>query len=695
VRTGVVAAIGNRDSQVPQLSSSPLAAPASDRLCDGVVLAFALWTIASHAVVAAGQGLVALLVLYAAVLSAGLLLKRRFGALALSEAAALDRPSDPVDPALWALRAGTLAVGAAAALSLAARPDVFHPWLWWTAVILLGLAAAAVCFGDARRIAPAEHGRSAEMLLWLLAAAGVVLTLISHRPDADDAFYVNVAVAAADVPGRPLLSADTMHGIPNLPLYLPVYRVHSYELLNGALAYLTGIPAIYCFHWLSAAFAALLVPLAHARLLRILTPRRWLATVATVMFVLIAAGETHRWYGNFSFVRLWQGKSIFLFVFMPLVYAYALRFAVRPNRRDWTMLGAAQIAAVGCSSSALWAAPAGAVIALCCAVRPSRDGLKAVVVGALTSLYVLGAAWATRASLQGMFFSGPPVDREADAGPVLRSALVTVLGDSRLLIFGILSLLTGWVFAPPGLCRRFAVVFPLAVLLGLLNPYTADWVTANVTGPAYWRSMWALPLPIVMALLLTSPLRVGGDPWRPGTRRAAWLILLTAFALLIPRYNGLSSENGVELTWPRLKVPEAAYRWAAAVNESVPPGSHVVVPSDVDPWVVTFAHHAYPLLVRYYLHTWPNRLSSEELRDRVAMRRFADTPELVEATPQQFREGLDRFEVRAVCLVSSPKAGAARAVLEQAGFRQTLRQAGYELWVRSGPGSNARRDAEG
>ena len=56
------------------------------------------------------------------------------------------------------------------------------------------------------------------------------------------------------------------------------------------------------------------------------------------VLVLVAAGETHRWYGNFSFVRMWQGKAIFLSVFMPLVYAYALRFAVRPNLRDWTML---------------------------------------------------------------------------------------------------------------------------------------------------------------------------------------------------------------------------------------------------------------------------------------------------------------------------------------------------------------------
>ena len=531
------------------------------------------------------------------------------------------------------------------------------------------------------------------MLLWLLAAAAVVLTLISHRPDADDALYVNEAVAAADVPGQALLSVDTLHGIPGLPLYLPVYRVTSYELLNGALAYLTGIPAIYCFHWLSAAFAALLLPLAHARLFRILTPRRWLASVATLVFILIAAGETHRWYGNFSFVRIWQGKAVLLSVFLPLLYAYALRFAAAPTLRNWTMLAAAQIAAVGCSSSALWVAPVGAVMALGSGVRPSRRGVKTVILGTLASVYVLGAAWFFHADLEGSM-GGVPFAAAGNFGPQMRDALVTVLGDSRLLIFGIVALLTGWVFTSPGLARRFAIVFPLAVLIGLLNPYTERWVTANVTGPAYWRSLWAMPLPIVMALMLTSPLHFGNGSSRPVTRHVAWLVLLAAFALLVPRYNGLSPENNVRLGWPQLKVPDVAYRWAVDVDESVPPGSHVAAASEISTWIVTLHHHAYPLLVRHYLHTWRTDVTPQEILDRMAMQRFLDTPELVQATPEQFRDGLDRFQVRAVVLVNGPRGRTARAVLQHGGFTKTLVRDGYELWVRRDSGSNGRPDGQ-
>ena len=170
----------------------------------------------------------------------------------------------------------------------------------------------------------------------MCAFVGVLLALILAGP----------AVTAQEASGtaEALLARDTMHGIPGLKLLDPVYRVHSYELWNGMLAYLTGIPAIYWFHWVSASTAAVLVALAHARLLRLVMPRLWPWAVVTVLFVVIAVGETHRWYGNFAFVRLWQGKAIFLYVFAPLVAAYAIEFALRPSRRGWLLLASAQIA---------------------------------------------------------------------------------------------------------------------------------------------------------------------------------------------------------------------------------------------------------------------------------------------------------------------------------------------------------------
>src|SRR5262245_51825236 len=192
--------------------------------------------------------------------------------------------------------------------------------------------------------------------------------------------------------------------------------------------------------------------------------------------------------------------------------------------------------------------------------------------------------------------------------------------------------------------------------------------------------MWAFPLPVLMTFVLTWTLHVGSGSSLTKPRRAIVLALLAAFALLVPRYSALSPENGSTLSMPTLKVPVPAYQWAAAVNHSVPPGSPVAVPPEIEPWVVTFSHHAYPLTVRHYLR---RDLIELDVELRSAMGQFLSDPGLVKTAPQQFRDGLDRFALRAVCLTVSPQAGAARDILQKAGFHQTIASKDYELWVRN------------
>jgi len=191
--------------------------------------------------------------------------------------------------------------------------------------------------------------------------------------------------------------------------------------------------------------------------------------------------------------------------------------------------------------------------------------------------------------------------------------------------------------------------------------------------------MWSLPVPTLMTLVLTSPLHLvrAGFP-----RKLAAVILLAGFAVLIPRYGGLSQENSVSLSWPQLKVPQPAYRWAETMNKSVPPGSTIAVPSEIDPWIGTFSHHSYPLAVRNYLRVGFIGYYNAALRQQ--MRAFLDDPGLVEANPGQFRADLEDFAIRGVCLTVSPRADMARAILQQAGFARTIAADDYEIWVRPG-----------
>ena len=611
-------------------------------------------------------------------------------------AAAVPQLARPARPGLLpALRLAGLALGVVGALSFGGAGNAVALWYWTVAT--LGAAALALLWLEEPRQDRPARGPRLELALLALALAAALYALAAHRPDDDDAFYVNLAVAAVDAPGQALLAADTLHGVAGLPLHLAIYRLHGFELGNAALSWLSGVPAIWVFHLGAAALAAFLVPIAHARLFRLLTPKHWLAAVVTLVVVLVAAGETHRWYGNFGFVRIWQGKSIQLCVFTPLVYAYAMEFALRPTFARWGLLAAAQIAALGSSSAALWAAPAAGAIALCSALPPTRRSLRLLAIGLLASAYVLGAGFVAKrwmdadsASLQRVQSQQEIQDQQLAnlaldrPGVRLEEALSLVLGDARLRRVAVACLLIAWAASPSALARRFALVAPLAVAIVLLNPATSSWVVANATGESYWRAFWALPVPIAMALSFVTPLQIGAAWRRRRVGLAAWVFLLGAFALLVPGTRGPSPENGVRLGWPSLKVPPAAFASAAALSASVPPGSVVVAPSDVGVWLPTFPERVFPLVVRdLYLLPYRAQLGDPSITLRRWMTAIAGGEVSGDDAARLFRAGLERFQVRGACLKVTPSVEPTREALRASGFRRTRQELEHEIWVRS------------
>jgi hypothetical protein len=163
--------------------------------------------------------------------------------------------------------------------------------LWWvgTAALLFGLVVTAF---TRTQPAPRERelaGRWWEAALWAMGLGSAMVALNFHLIDLDTSFYVSLAVAAADAPDAPLM-VDTIHGIDGLGLHMPAHRVHTFELFNGALSLLTGLPAIYCYHIAVAGLSAFLVPLAYGQLFRILTPRHWPWTLLALIAVLLGCG---------------------------------------------------------------------------------------------------------------------------------------------------------------------------------------------------------------------------------------------------------------------------------------------------------------------------------------------------------------------------------------------------------------------
>jgi hypothetical protein len=682
-------------SGAPSITRPPTGgpgAPASERLPDLACIAFAVWTLCAHAVVALGGNLDQLIVVAGLAgfgAAFGLHRLRRRTVPAQVDAAG----SDPSLP--FGLRVAAAAAAVAALAAWAATGNLLL--LWWCAIALLGIAAVVAMRRPPEPLLGSVKSRPAEAFLWALALVCVAGTLAVHRFDVDDAFYLNVAVAAADDPSRALFASDTLLGIPGLAIHNPAHRILTLELLNAAVSRLTGIPAILCLHVLTAGVVALLIPLAHARLFRRLLPQplAWTAAVFATTAILWCAGDTHRSFGNYAFVRAWQGKAIFLTVAMPLIYAYGIRYSATGASRDWLRLAAAQIASVGLTSTAIWAAPLAGGLVLSSQLRTGAQGLAVFSRGIAACLYPLAVGLLMRGEI------AKAIEVEAfvvGAGVWLGGSLSKILGTGRFEFAALGAMLLLVACARGDRLRRFAIVVPLGALLTVANPYLEEQVRSFVTGPSHWRSVWAIPFPILFGLLLASPL----PAMRFGGSRAARALYVAAllFVLLLPRSTPLSvpgpdqskrsqpwSLRGrfphyIQFGWPGPKVDPDAYEYAMKLANAAPAGARVVAPESIALWLGTLHDAPLPVSDRaLYMKVRERQLGADEVKRRKRLAKFAAAPSLKPERLEAFRAGLRDYEVRAILLRPIPGDGPLRELLRGEGFELAQKGGLLDLWV--------------
>lgn len=550
------------------------------------------------------------------------------------------------------------------------------------------LWAAALCAGAAalrlRRL-PVEVSAAEprwDRALWALAVLCAGVVLVSHRPDTDDALYLGIAAGVADFPGAPLLKADTLYGIPGLPILLSTYRFHSIEALYGAASYVLGLSVLAACHLVLAPLWGFLAPLAWARLFRVLSPERWFWGVSATVGYLLLDGSAHGGWGNLAFVRIFQGKAVFLTVMAPLVTAYGLRFGQRPTLPHWLLLAASLVASAGLSSSGLWASLLLAAVAVAATWRPDRDGLRAAGGAAAAALYPLAVALVLRAGVKDGAMGALQL-APGKVGVLLAWAFDYVAGPGPHRWALAALALAAPVLAPAGLARRWALLTG-GVFLFLYNPLLGPWTALNLTSPSnFYRVFWLLPLPAFAGLAALAAADPVGERWRRGLGTALLL------AALVPSKWALSQANGVRLGWPGFKMP-VEFSFVQEVNAALPRG-RVLGPTEVSQWLVTERGHAYPLLVKEIFFDEIHRhLTEGDLARRRALMDHVGGERPARLGSPEFRAGLKEYAPGGVVLYAPlPWAAEIRGDLAAAGYAPRLSRFGYELWMLDGSGGPA------
>lgn len=641
------------------LTSAPL--DFGDRALESVIVAFAAWTIACHATVAAGKS--------AQVLGAiGTPL-----ALALGLAWALTtvRTENPVGPNAPENRIRTLTLIIFLALATAFLV-VFRP-LWALLPAGLALSAGLVISFRSGSAPPGRLRAPSVTILCILLAVGA--TAVLNRPDADDAFYLGIANSVADRPADPVLMYDSLHGVPGLKIHQKYQRLRSFEVLEGMAGLLSGIAPITWAHLIFPLFAAAGLVLAQRRLLRHLVPDRWPWALGATLVLLLMIGDAHGWYGNLGLVRLHQGKGILVSVFVPLLISAGLEFGEQPTGRRWILLAAVQIAAIGINPTAIWLAPLLATVSLPAA--RSIDELSPITIlkGLGSSIYPLAGGL--------MLISGllPKLGRSLEGltgTQLILQASTLVLGNGWLIPLMSFVLILAWITVPAGPGRRVLVLLPLLFLI-LFNPFTAHTFAEIATGArTYWRVFWLIPAPAMLAIVLSSPLAV--RRWPQAMRIGLSLGALALVGLLMPKIQITSAVNHVQWAPFELRIPHPEGDVARTISQAASPSDHVLVPYEIGPWITVWPNHPSPLMVR---PDYLNFGSAEEQQRRSFLSFWiAGTPSVLPDRKQFLRA----FTIERPEWVCIPEKHPAHSwwiqVAEREAYRLFTRISKYEIWCR-------------
>ena len=521
------------------------------------------------------------------------------------------------------------------------------------------------------------------LVFWLIVLVMVALTMTSHRPDADDAHFINFATNAVNDPQGPLLHFDGKVNIPGALEVLRVRKVHSFEPLAAAIAFLTGLEPIIIFHLVFPPLAAILVCLGQRELLQVVAPRYWLFAFAAAMVFLCVNGEIHRTYGNFCFVRLHQGKSIMLSAIVPIIISSGFRFGLNPSRRNWLRLSGAQICAMGFTVNALWLAPLAGILSIGAASGfPGRaDGLKTWVLGVLASFYVMGMGFYFR------FFEPLPNYHRItlDSGyQFLLNHFQHVFTFHAISWLQLGIALTAWMFCKPGLTRRF-FVFCLITVAVMANPLTAKLVAANLTGTeTYWRVFWLFPMPAMVGLVSIWPVSKIEKYWGPGKRNFAFCLLLIGLTAMGWNQNVFRRDNYNVMGVPQLKVTRE-FPIAVQLRDSLPERPNIIGPERITQWVTTLLGHPYPLLSR----NRHSRIYREEGHTRLIIKQYVSGTIHPPNGPRLLSEAFKRYHIGAICLpLGNPWAGEIREVLKCFGLEISFKVQDIEVWVRPAAAKN-------
>lgn len=336
------------------------------------------------------------------------------------------------------------------------------------------------------------------------AFVGALVASMTYRTSTDDFYYVNFSTYIFDkgqIPVRDTVLSDQ---------YFNGYaRMSSWEVLWGVFARISHIHSAVLLYVILVPLATALSIYVLAKLMESMGIRHLnLALVASTIFLMFDGVQGFT-FGAYQGPRIWQGKSFFLAVLLPLLLLVILRLLRSGSKANAIVLVAVTVASLGASTSmfiiGLPMLAAALFIALMNRSKIQVVGLSVGIAYLLVtaSLFkrMLDASNTASVSALG---HGTGVGIQTakytthDAIPQSFDLLTKLAGPTWHATLFAFATVAGWI-ALRGRFARELVALNLAAWGLISSPGIVHFYT-SLTGsaPIAWRYIWLIPIPLLI-----------------------------------------------------------------------------------------------------------------------------------------------------------------------------------------------------
>ena len=393
-----------------------------------------------------------------------------------------------------------------------------------------------------------SRARRDTLSVLMLVAAAILLTLFLHRPDADDEQYLGMALS---------LLANADQPIQQLPGYQPgFYAVTAYEPFKAMLSYTTGLPLLDSYYLLVPALMSAVTVVITYRLLRELVPEGWLIGMLFFFVVMLAWGDVHRTLANFGFVRMFQGKSVFVSAVVPAIFLYWFLARDKAQAKYHSFLVAAtMVSGVGFSRGGLIIGPLVLAFLGLASVNfrtlgklPTRILIITGVSAAALLLFAYHSGWTLMNPSQLVYTPRGDVSSTTNL-----EMLAFTMGSGARAVFLLTCVAASFLFVKDPHLRYSYRNFLAIFFILLLIPWTSNFFAKTFQQYLSWRWMWVAPVPVLASVAVGGAVASLRQVSNSAVALGAFLIIAVAFAATSPR-RVLSQENYTSIRWPDAKL---------------------------------------------------------------------------------------------------------------------------------------------